>query len=287
MGNYSDYVGKTISFTLKNVSNTDNKSISYYIVKSSGDWAKNTIIKSRSTSLGATGTITATIEADDAATNLGIRIYLGTDGVGDEFILDNIQVEEGSVATNYEPYVEPKQYNIYLDEPLRRIGDYADYIDFENQKVVRQIQKNIITGTEANWEIMDYNTIPIYRYRLSVENIVKGTNYTEQLCNYLQGEDITTKDTKIGMSVYYSSSLGGTFFRMRTGTQYENTSALKEYLSNLYTSGKPIEYYFATTEILEETMELPNIYIPKGNFVLSVDSNGIDVPIEASYYKQF
>ena len=30
--------------------------------------------------------------------------------------------------------------NIYLDEPLRKIGDYSDYIDFENQKIVRNVE---------------------------------------------------------------------------------------------------------------------------------------------------
>lgn len=29
--------------------------------------------------------------------------------------------------------------NIYLDEPLRKVDDYADYVDFENGKVVRHI----------------------------------------------------------------------------------------------------------------------------------------------------
>ena len=31
--------------------------------------------------------------------------------------------------------------HIYLDEPLRKVGSYADYIDFKNQKVVRNIIK--------------------------------------------------------------------------------------------------------------------------------------------------
>ena len=42
--------------------------------------------------------------------------------------------------------------HIYLDEPLRSIGDYSDYIDFKNKKVVRNIQKIIFDGTE-NWEM--------------------------------------------------------------------------------------------------------------------------------------
>ena len=35
--------------------------------------------------------------------------------------------------------------NIYLDEPLRKVGDYADYIDFENSNVVRNIAYERIT----------------------------------------------------------------------------------------------------------------------------------------------
>ena len=37
--------------------------------------------------------------------------------------------------------------NIYLDEPLRKIGDYSDYIDFKNQKVYRNVEVVDDTGT--------------------------------------------------------------------------------------------------------------------------------------------
>ena len=52
---------------------------------------------------------------------------------------DTAQIQEGSTVLPYEPYVEPTTTNIFLDEPLRKIGDYADYIDFKNNKVVRNI----------------------------------------------------------------------------------------------------------------------------------------------------
>lgn len=56
-------------------------------------------------------------------------------------IFNYIQLEEGTAATDYEPYHEPITTNIYLDEPLRKVGDYADYIDFKNSVVVRNISK--------------------------------------------------------------------------------------------------------------------------------------------------
>lgn len=61
-------------------------------------------------------------------------------------MFDTVMLVEGSVEpTSYEPYIEPT--NIYLNEPLRKIGDYADYIDFEGQKVVRNVEVVDDTGT--------------------------------------------------------------------------------------------------------------------------------------------
>lgn len=37
--------------------------------------------------------------------------------------------------------------NIYLDESLRKIGDSADYIDFKNQKIIRNVEVLDGTGT--------------------------------------------------------------------------------------------------------------------------------------------
>lgn len=36
----------------------------------------------------------------------------------------------------YEPYVQPVTTNVFLSEPLRKIGAYADYVDFKNKKAV-------------------------------------------------------------------------------------------------------------------------------------------------------
>lgn len=58
------------------------------------------------------------------------------------------QLEFGSTATPYEPYQAPITKHIYLDEPLRKVGDYADYVDYENQRVVRQIEVLDSTGTK-------------------------------------------------------------------------------------------------------------------------------------------
>ena len=50
----------------------------------------------------------------------------------------NIQIEKGTSATSYEPYKE-NTFDIYLNEPLRKVNDVADYIDVRKGKLIRKI----------------------------------------------------------------------------------------------------------------------------------------------------
>lgn len=70
---------------------------------------------------------------------IGLTYKNGTNHI----YLDTFQIEEGALQTSYEPY---GQYNILLTEPLRKIGDYVDYIDFKKQKVVRSVNVVDTTG---------------------------------------------------------------------------------------------------------------------------------------------
>lgn len=58
------------------------------------------------------------------------------------------QLEIGSSSTKYEPYTSTTT-NIYLNEPLRKVGEYADYLDLKNQRVVRNVKVNDNTGTKT------------------------------------------------------------------------------------------------------------------------------------------
>jgi hypothetical protein len=44
---------------------------------------------------------------------------------------------------------EPQTYNIYLDEPLRKVGDYADYIGYRKKKVIRKTYLTDDSGTKT------------------------------------------------------------------------------------------------------------------------------------------
>ena len=81
-----------------------------------------------------------------------IRVYVKRES--DNKLIDNVTVkpflEVGTtMPTSFEPYIAPVTTNIFLDEPLRKVGDYADYVDFERQKVVRNIEVLDDTGTKT------------------------------------------------------------------------------------------------------------------------------------------
>lgn len=79
----------------------------------------------------------------------------------------NLQVETGSNVTEYEPYVGSVTKNIYLSEPLRRIGAnvgyyYKDYIDFKKQQVVRYVHETKL---------------------IDIMTTANGTQYTNGICS--------------------------------------------------------------------------------------------------------
>ena len=89
----------------------------------------------------------------------------------------------GEPDTEYEPYVEPVTKNIYLDEPLRQLGDYADYIDFANGKIVRQV-KVLEDGTLQGLkkEIVKDIELPIIpsidgTNIITVDTLIKPSNF--------------------------------------------------------------------------------------------------------------
>lgn len=77
----------------------------------------------------------------------GLVTYDGTLETNIPITLTNIQLEKGGTRTEYEPYVGITT-NIYLDEPLRKVGDVADYIDFSTGKIERKIGEIVLNGNE-------------------------------------------------------------------------------------------------------------------------------------------
>ena len=89
------------------------------------------------------------------------------------------QFEKGTAATPYQSY-QTSITNIYLDEPLRCVGEVCDYIDFINQQVVRNVEvyegqlRVLITQKYEQINLPALNLIEEYN-EISVDTQTKPT----------------------------------------------------------------------------------------------------------------
>lgn len=216
-----------------------------------------------------------------------------------------IQLELGSNATNYEPYgykipikavndAKEEFVNVYLEEPLRKVGDISDYIDFENKEIVRNIAKIELKGNET-WatyrsttgENNYYNesSTAFYTYISgSKNNSVKLSDkfafkdydiWPASVKEKDEGISAGTNDTRLFLRINHT----------KTGAlESDNSSQLvtkfKKWLSN-----NPVTIYYQLASPLQESISLPNVKTMDGSSTLSISTSVSPSKIEASYYK--
>lgn len=80
--------------------------------------------------------------------NFSITFYANWDGASTEFDLTDIQLEEGTTATPYEPYQESKAYMKY---PLRSVPNgVADEVDLQSGKIVKRCEEYVLQASDIS-----------------------------------------------------------------------------------------------------------------------------------------
>lgn len=153
-----------------------------------------------------------------------------------------------------------KGIEIYLDEPLRKIGGFEDYIDFENKKLVRNVTQHVLTGAEG-W----------YRenYRLFTEigsQIELDPNKVECMSNRFKAY---TWNTLFRNSYLDIKSIGiahqrGGYINITPSQEVPTVKEWKEQLDAWNNEGNPLTVICVDTQT-EEVIELPEISTLGGN----------------------
>jgi hypothetical protein len=173
--------------------------------------------------------------------------------------IENLQLERGSSNTSYEEYKEPTTTNIYLDEPLRKIGNYGDYIDFEKGKVIRNIAKYTLTGKE-NW-IAYGNGYTYYA------DILYAKKYNSLLNSHFQ---IDTNAQNVRPSTRFSVSATWRLYLIddSDNSLFKGTvDGLKEWLS----ANKPYMIYALYTPT-EKSVDLSKLPTVQGTTIYTVET---------------
>lgn len=195
--------------------------------------------------------------------------------ITEQQILDSIMIVEGSTApSKYIPYYN-ETTNIYLDEPLRKIDGYSDYIDFINGKVVRKIKEDILNGNE-NWTTYGSNLYTVQKIYNNNPFIVGYGLSNLYIYNSIQRE-------------INAGTVNGEFALQKSGQRYnlfiKNTDigSLKNLKSSLSIKNMTLQYPLETPT--EEDIELPNINLIEGKNIISIGTE-VQGVFETEYYSK-
>lgn len=161
-----------------------------------------------------------------------------------ESLFRNIQLEKNDTTTDYEKYNESNNY-IYLDEPLRKIGDVADYIDLENKIVVRRVGEKVFDGTE---NIHNYEN-GVYYGLIHDYNVPAISNYYSN----------TTEE-----KIYFTSTINSNAIHFRVD---ENAEEFKALLVENYNNNKPLKILYALQNETFESISIPDFEINNTNTI--------------------
>ena len=189
---------------------------------------------------------------------VGIRSYiLIRSGTTVQNITIKPQLEKGSTATKYEPYVEPITTNIYLKEPLRKVGNYADFMDYASGKIIRNVGIKNLSEIKSLGGWND-KTTHWYGY-FSLLDDAKAISELKIMCdkfeckypkNASKAETYLSNDTASYPTVIYYSVVK---------TECPEVSSQSELLTWLKNTNANIHYVLATP--IEETIDLPEITV--------------------------
>ena len=243
---------------------------------------------SNNSSLGIVVLKDGNIYINKASKDLNHTLNIGEDGeyiiafypdysepVGTVTTIKNVQLEKGSEKTSYEPYGIVLD-NIYLDEPLRKVGDCDtcyDYIDIENRKVVRNVKYMEFKGTD-NWSI--YESVANH-FQISVRD-----NYFSEDENYVMS-NYYSADKRDGS--YYSNSdyavmsVDGNRIRFKN-KDYNTLDEWRDYLEGLPAN---LSVLYKLKEPIETIINVSNYEIEIDDKISVCDLDGVcasDIIIE-------
>ena len=226
--------------------------------------------KGKSCKLGTPTTFTAT---ESFTAICGINVT--KEDVTFDDVEVGIMIEETDKVTDYEPYVNPNTTNIYLNEPLRKVGDYADYLDFYNKKVVRKVGK-VDLGTLKYTYGTKNTTYPHGYFVFSISDIAfKKEEYVNDFYNAFCEYYIKAGSFKTDKA--FLRNVKGTASYI-IDSDYTDGELLKQALSGYL-------FYYMLQTSTEETIDLPEILTYKGTNIITVDTDIKPSKMEMVYYK--
>ena len=193
---------------------------------------------------------------------------------GNTFQFSDIMIVKGSTTpSSYIPFgyritptVNNTQYPIYLSEPLRKIGSYADTVNSDGT-VTRWIKKLVLAGTEE-WTAGTGGNVN-RKFLSNITDYLKNEGNISICSHYPTNASISSIfQAQYGVSFYYPA--GGTYrLYIRDDQTLEDFT---QWLADEYSAGHPVCVWYALATPTTETITAPTIQTIKGLNTFNVDT---------------
>lgn len=195
--------------------------------------------------------------------------------------LSAIQLEIGSTATTYEPYHASTAYTVYLDEPLRKNGDNADYISLKDAKVYRNNAEYSYKGDE-NILIFDNNK----GFRYTIGNQKEG-KALDGFCNRYKNYKAVGDSTASQRVIFGASDSDTQMYVRKFNTDTSDTTVedMQTALTNWYNGGNPLSVVYPTETQTAQTITFPSIATVNGTNIIKIGTAVMPTKIKAVFYK--
>ena len=189
------------------------------------------------------GTPLTNVYEGDTSRNTFIANFTGyaciyIKSVKDTDIINSIQVEEGTVATDYEPYKEQSATLPYTLNAIPVSSDgnvtidgqqyIADYVDIERKKLVRMVDKHDLGAVDWTMDVYDGN----YYFYSVTSGFKSKQGYFDCLCSqyrYVSYHSVKYND----MSLAVQNNNANQYIVLKNDI-YTDASSLKSSLNGVY-----------------------------------------------------
>ena len=157
---------------------------------------------------------------------------------------------------------------------MRKIGDYADYIDYKNKKVIRKIAIKVFDGTEQINELtstIKYNYIALGSFGLVVDDVCLCTHLQHQ-ANFSYMVEGNNKFRVLNSTANNQARIVFRFYL--NGEIVSDVNQVKALLKEYYSSGNPMIVYYAHADGLEKEkiIQFPQIKNNWGNTIYTIET---------------
>ncbi|MBP9999348.1 MAG: hypothetical protein KBT14_01480 [Proteobacteria bacterium] len=149
--------------------------------------------------------------------------------------------------TTDETWTAPTLKTVYLDEPLRKVGEYADVLDYKNGTITRNVGVYAFNGTETSGSGVNR------MYSFNVPNLV-GITETSRLVYCTHFKNSSTLPIETAREGYcIKGHSGNAYISFGSTTQFPNIEDFKSWLAAQYAAGTPVTvYYPLATPVVEQ-----------------------------------